>query len=460
MTTSIVDLNGVDLRSTPLFYTDCSMPVLNWIKHCPPDDVIRNFPIVVGSWNSGTVVPAITDIQVDIDLSTVCDPDCDSATVMTTLDGCELMMPDMKEIPLSTKQLKLTDWKNQFCRPRNIAPDRFCVFNRDGTLNEGEELIIDFAAMALTGLKMAMAQLISRTALVGDFSNPFEVDGLYTQIDNGWAPGNFGDCSDEVNVGVEIDWAALTGNTECTSPDAETIATTITIWGEDCQVPSGLTLAQFLEDIWIPKVRAHWTDRHGGVDAWEFHVGYGAGKCLLNNSACMQPCHTCGSQSCVTHDDVELRSRFADQHRTGVVELYPSGTRIPVLETKWMEGNTLRLGPRSIGGFPTYGLFFQDIDAMLPEFPSSYGTGFGIPEREQQFPMIKEDVVDFPLEERTLYWALTRENLRCFKAEMMSCVGVVSCWRHLWLKITNVCCCECIGGCDDSVTISGTMPNC
>ena len=454
MSTSIVDLDGVDIREAPVLMTDCSLPVMDWRSGCMADDVLANFPMGIACWNDGTTAPGIVDSTINIDTTGITDPDCESATVQVSMASCELTAPNMKDLSLQTNLLKFKEWKAKFCNPRRIAPGEFCVFDQSGNLNVGDPLVVDFMMLALKGVEAGMSQLIEHSVLVGDYSNPFQVDGLYTQIDNGWSvKSEDSTCADCINTGVTIDWAALTDAEGCASPDdCIGAGKTITLCGEECPLPEGMKFTEFLEDIWFPYT-ARESRRFGGVDAYELHVAPGKGKCLISEAACMQPCSTCGSVVCVQHEDSGIRERFADAHRSGTVEMYPSGLRIPVLETKHMDDDCIRIGPRSIGGKNTYSLMFAPLSEMMPELPD---TQYGMPEgSDPQIEINLDGSMTSGFDAQTLLWTLQQQSLRCFTAEMMTCYGVLACWRHLWLKVENMCCCGCVKSCDSNVVVDG-----
>lgn len=461
MSTDIVTITnqaGVQLHSGSFFNRDCHFPITDLIKRCPPDGVLANMPTHLGAWEDGTKAPAITDYDDIIDNTANVNDACRAAIVRASVTTCELTVPNQICMALETPRLNWRDLKLEFCRMRNILPGQMCVFNSDGSINQGDPYAVDYIRFALTTLSRAMAKLLTRSVLTGDDANRNQFDGLYTQIDNGWgaatAPAT--SCGTEFNVGTTIDWNALTGGTGCASPDARTIAgQTITIWGQQCAVPAGLNLAQFLEDFWIEKVNVEWADAFGGVDAWEAHVRHGQAKCLINAAACMQPCNLQASNII----DPDLRNRFARLRQANMVELYPSGTTFPMLQSRWVPNNEMRFGPRSIGGRPTYGMYFHRIDDYLDMLNDGmYGQGRGMilpRSRHDRLIPIDQDFLNFGFENQAIFWDIFKETALCVRATMMLCGGLLACSRHLWLRVQNVCCPEtCITQCDERLTIT------
>ncbi len=458
MSTDIVRITneaGVTLESGAFFNRDCHFPITDLIRRCPPDEVTRNMPTMMGSWEDNTIAPSITDFDHEVDYTANVGDECRAAIVRATLTTCELTVPNMECITLETPRL---NWKNlyrRFCKMRNILPGQMCVFNPDGSLAVGQPYTVDFIKFALTSLSDTMAKLVTRSALSGDEANQNEFDGLYTQLDAGWGasqttPEN-PTCGDEFNIATVIDWNALTGGTGLASPEDRTIAgQQITVWGETCDIPAGLNLAEFLEDIWIDKVNVTWADAFGGVDMWEGHVRHGQAKCLINAAACMQPCGLEGSNII----DPDLRERFARLRTQNLVQLYPSRRQFPMYQTRYIPENQMRFGPRSIGGRPTYGMFFENMDDYLGMLQGTlYGQGRGYQEPRDMLLPITQDFLNFGFENQAIFWDLFKETAFCVRATMMACAGLLACSRHLWLTINNLNCADtCITQCDERLT--------
>lgn len=452
---TIVDVMGVDIRSAPMFARDCAFPITDWVKRCPPDQVVANIPVHLGAWENGTIAPSLTDYEDQVDTTGMDADGCDAPVVRTTLESCNLIAPDMKEISFQTPKINWRDIRTQFCRQRNILPNQLCVFDNNGNLAVGQPYTIDFIKFALQALARVFAKQITRSIMIGDAANLNEVDGIYTQIDNGWDAAGADPCNPDLNHGVVIDWNALCGNphgTGCAYPDDKTIAGgTINIWGEIHEVPAGLTLADFFEDLWIDKVNIDWADSRGGVDSWEMHMHWGQAKCFLHNAACMKPCSGCNDF------DTGLRERFANLMNAKMVELYPSHRRFPILETRYVPKNTIRFGPRSIGGRPTYGVFFENIDRYLNTLPDTYGGHMGMPEMTDNVLVPEtETLLREMFENQTVFWDVNKLSAKCIRALIMAFYGVLVCSRHLWLRIDNVCCPSFVGDCDSHLSIDGT----
>jgi hypothetical protein len=460
MSTDIIAITNeasVTLESASFFNRDCHFPITDLIKRCPPDEVMANIPTMLGAWADGTIAPSITDYDDIIDYVTNAADECRAAIVRSEMTTCELLVPDQACMTLETPQLNWKDLYTRFCRSRNILPGQMCVFNPDGSLAIGQPYTVDFIRFSLTTLSRAMAKILTRNVLIGDDANPNEFDGVYTQLDGGWLPSPQGveqTCGDEFNIATVIDWNALTGGTGCASPDDVTIAAqVVNIWGVDCPIPEGLNLAEFLEDFWIEKVNVEWANAFGGVDAWEAHVRHGQAKCLINAAACMQPCSLDASLF-----DTGLRDRFRRMRLSNLVQLYPSGTTFPMLQTRYIDENQMRFGPRSVGGHPTYGMFFENMDdylAQLSGVGGLYGSGRGfVPPTKDTLLPITQDFLNFGFEDSAIFWDLFKETAFCVRASMMACAGVITCGRHLWLTVNNVCCEDtCITQCDERLTL-------
>jgi hypothetical protein len=461
MSTDIIAITneaGVTLESASFFNRDCHFPITDLVKRCPPDEVMANIPTMLGSWADGTVAPSITDYDDIIDYVTNAANACRAAIVNSEMTTCELIVPNMACMTLETPQLNWKDLYTKFCRSRNVLPGQMCVFNPDGSLAIGQPYTVDFIRFSLTTLSRAMGKIITRNVLIGDDANQNEFDGLYTQLDSGWNDTTNVDnpsCGDEFNIATVIDWNVLTGGSGCAGPDDVTIAAqSVTIWGVVCPIPEGLNLAEFLEDFWIEKINVEWANAFGGVDAWEAHIQHGQAKCLINAAACMQPCGLSASNIL----DPGLRDRFARLRTQNMVQLYPSGTTFPMLQTRYMGANQMRFGPRSIGGNPTYGMFFENMDdylAQLSGVGGLYGSGSGfVPPSPDTLLPITQDFLNFGFEDQAIFWDLFKETAFCVRASMMACAGMITCGRHLWLTIDNVCCEDtCITQCDERLTL-------
>lgn len=456
--TDIIDIEGVDIRSAPIFARDCSMPIVNWIQECPPDEVFANMMINIGSWEDDTTAPAFTDYTRTIQLV---DDDCEVPTLQTSYTECELIAPNMAEISLGTPRTNWKELRTNFCRQRPILPNQFCPFDQNGNFAPGTQYDMNFYTFMLSELKTAIAELVVDAAMKGDNANVNEFDGLYNQLENGWQSSAGNACDDRYNIAQVIDWAALTGDPHGTGfagPDDVTIAgQTVTWWGNVYNVPEGINLAQLFEDMWIDAVNINWANSKGGVDVWEAHIPWGQAKCLLNTAACMHACQTCGSEDSAIRVDNEVAfERIQRLMDLTVMELRPSGVQIPLMQSQNVDPNTMWLGPGSIGGRPSYVLFFDQISRHLGLFDTDMNGGFGV----NEFPtdaltqMTRDSLATHGgFETETLYHYVHQPTVKCVKAAMIMCAGLLVCNRHLWLKIENLDCCNAIEPCDDHKTV-------
>jgi len=440
-TTNIATLDGVEIKSAPVRARDCAFPITNMLDCILGDEVLDNMNFIMGDWEDDTNLPGIVDQKHNVNIPENLD-ECESGTVDTEFTSIEFTAPNMVPVSLCTPKMIIRDLKEKFCSNvgRNILAG--CnLFNADGSFKMGEPYVPSFMRLALGGVENVMGELIGLSAIKGDASEIFQFDGLYTQIDNGWTTAAAPAVADPINLGQVINWATLTGGTAGTpvSVDDTTAAgQTVTLWGETKDVPEGLSLAEFLNDLWIDAVELNYAQKCGGVTAWEMHVGWGKARCFLNATACMQPCGISGEF------DQQLRARLADYRATNIAKLYPSGLAFPMLQTKYIEDNTLRFGPGSIGGVPTYSVFFRDyneiLDELAPLRDDIYGTSFGIQWEYDPMMMRRSDVMRDNMEAVALYADIFKESAKCVKACLEYEAGMLVMFRHLWLKIEDVSC--------------------
>lgn len=456
--TDIVDIEGVDIRSAPIFARDCSLPIVNWIQECPPDEVFENMMIMIGSWEDDTTAPAFTDFTRTVTLT---DDDCDVPTLQTSYTECELIAPNMDEISIGTGNMNWKDLKQHFCRSRPILPNQMCVFDSSGNFAPGEPYSMNFFQFAMSELKRYMGEQVVTAALTGDVSEVNQIDGLYTQLENGWTQSAGNACDDRYNIAQVIDWAALTGDPNgngLAGPDDVTIAgQSVTFWGNNYPVPEGINLAQFFEDLWINAVEINWARKFGGVDIWEAHIGWDMAKCLVNTAACMTACQTCGGENPTIRTDNEVVfERVQRLWDANMIELRPSNTQIALLQSQQVEENTMWLGPGSIGGRPSYVLFFDQISRHLDLYDTDMMGGFDV-NRFADDPltqMTRSSLMENGgFETETLYYFLHQTSIKCIEAQMIMCMGLIACNRHLWLKVENLDCCAIVEDCDDHITV-------
>lgn len=451
MADSILTLDGVRVDSAPVFMPDCNFPVTDWANCCYRDDFVNNFPIHVGHWSKNTKAPAIIGKKFKVKTPAASTDDCELsiATVSTEMESCELVAPNMVDLALKTPDIKLTDLEEEFCRRRNILRGQLCVFNADGSLNPGNPWTFDFVKFAMTSVYSTLINELMRVAVEGDSANanpifsPNEFDGFFTQLMGGWDQGSATPCPDTFNKATIIDWAALTGTTGCASPDSRTIAgQSITIYGKTYQVPEGYNLAQFIDELWIPRIEKE-ANCVGGVTAWDMIVSEGFPTCFLKSTACMQPCNTCAN----FFSDPNLRDKYAMAQTSKVAE-FLSGRRLPMMESSYVNDGDIWLGPRSVGGRPTYGLFVDDMDRFFGNYRYANGDGYGQYDGTYDpFGIMPANELRNNLEDRSVYWTLQRRGI-CVRGIMMMRAGVLTCSRNLFVKFTNVCCPSMINKCD------------
>jgi len=447
--TTIVEIDGVDIRSAPILNRDCAFPISNLARRCPKDEIFADMPIFYGGWEDGTVAPAFTGVTYTVTNQANCDPcapaSCRSPIVTMDLDGCELIAPDMACLSLSTPVLEWKDLLTRFCRQRQLARNGITIFGRDGNLDFSRPYTLNMTQMALQAVWATLARLLVDSTLAGDASAELQFDGLFTQLENGWAPASVDPCPPAFNVEQVVDWAILTG-LATPGPDDVTIAgQTVTIWGTVYPVPAGLNFAEFLDDLWIEKIATEGICE-GDVTEWEMFTAFGQAKCLINTAACLKPCSSCD-------DDPGARDRLRDWRAGKMVELYPSGVEFRIKQSRAMPANTIRFGPRTINDNPTYGLFIDDVDKYLMELPTDPFDRF--------MPMMGNDEPNFlctddwrnEIENRGMFWNLRAVGDKCVQGSAQICAGVLATARHLWLRVDNIYCGTLIGDCVDPIVI-------
>lgn len=445
MAFDMLQIDSVNPLSAPVFAQDCSFPITNWIQYVPPDDVLANMPIRLQSWPDSTTAPQITGVSYAIDTTGVGVDNCDLPVVTADMTSCDQVVPNMKFIGVQSPSLNIRDMREDFCRRRRILPSQLCLFNPDGSFAVGEDVALSRAwfNFVMNTVVNAHAMQLYHSALVGDDSATYEFDGVYTQLEGGWGnvSGNPGNCDTNFNTEAVIDWADLTGNgPNPAPPEAKTVdGATVTIWGTSFDVDADLTLPEVLERYWFDKVQHDWTANRGGVTQWEMHMPYGMHACIARAASCVQPCAP--SEVVAYINDADLRDRYARMLNDKAVTLYPSNRRVPVFESNLMPANTIRLGPRSVGGRPTYGLFFDDINRLFTQMGGfDFEGGAGYPTPMGFFPPASAPDIRTQLESAAIRWNIFRTSEICFRASVLALAGVIVCSRHLWLRVNNVKC--------------------
>lgn len=442
MAFDMLQIDGVNPLSAPVFAADCSFPVTDWSQHVPPDDVLANMPIRIGNWADGTIAPQINGVSFAVVTTGVTDDDCNFPVVTADMTSCDQVVPNMRVVGVQSPVLNIRTMIGDFCRRRRILPNQLCIFDQSGNFAPGDELGLGFRDFVMDTLTRTHAQLVAHHALVGDDSNEFEPDGLYTQLTGGWAnaSGSPGNCDTDFNTEAVIDWNDLTGGTGNASPNDLTIdLKTVTIWGETHDVPAGLNLVQLLERFWFDKVEHDWTANRGTVTQWEMHMPHGMHRCLAEAATCIQPCAP--NEAIAYINDLDLRDRMTRSINSKAITMYPTNRVVPTMESNWMPANTLRIGPRTVGGRPTYGLFFDDLDRYFTNLGGIALDGaYGYPPNGGLFPMMNAPDLRNQIEDRAIHWDIYRTTPLCFTASIMAVMGVIACSRHLWLRIDNVSC--------------------
>lgn len=454
---AIFAVDGVNAWSAPVFYRDCSAPITQLKQWQPDNQVAKNFPVFLGWWPNNRVAPSITKQEIQIDISGLA-TECDAAVVTASASSCEFIMPNMKEVKLESPMLNLMEMLEPICAQRNILPQTMAgmIFNADGSVKEGTYYSQNIVNAALHAQRIAAQWVFTKYAQIGDSAEVFQVDGLYTQLENGWTAGDI-DCGDEFNVAQSINWfyltdeAAVASSVGSSSPDAVTVTgKTVTLHGVSYDVPAGLNLAQFLDRFWFRYIHQGFTYPYGEV-MWEMHTHSGEDYCLRESIACIQPC---GNDS---NFDKEVRQRWVDVHNTDIMTLKPSGQSFALLQSPEVDSGTYWLGPRSIGGTPTYGLAFQPLAPYWTQLGEAtrqlYGQQFGQWEAEDMLIWEDQTFIQQNFDDIAFLTDVYKQSMSCLKAGMMFKYGVVASARHLWLKITGLGCSTIISTPDDSVVI-------
>lgn len=453
---TLVDLEGVYLTDANLFVKDCSFPITRLERACPPDAWVQNIPVMIGEWADDTAVPVLTDQEFNIDTTGVTDENCDTAVVTVDLDGCEFIAPNQVTMDIKTNSLPWKDLREKVCRKRGIAESQLGIpWDEAGNFLPNNPYMPDLVAIIMAVLGQVLIKEIAYSAAIGDVANPRQFDGFFTQL-LGWDVPVSNPCASTINVRQTINWQTLTGLAQPGVDDVTIPGQTVNFWGTVFDVPAGLNLAQFLEDLWIPAVNNTWANIAGGVTVWEMLLRTGTERCILNAAACMQPCGLEGSNII----DPDLRARLAQYRSSLVGTFYPSGTVFSVKPSVYVESNVLWFGPRQIGGKETYALIWRNIESLLNELSpivdSLYATASGFDALAN--PLLSNEMLDFPdlpFEDSVIHWDMNKVSAKCVEALIMAELGMLVTARHLWLEVTNVYCDTFVQPCDSGITIDG-----
>lgn len=457
MSDSLVKIDGLTIDSNPVFATDCSFPITDFANCCERDDVIDNLPIHIGHWPRNTKAPAISKREIKVKAPVASKDDClpGFPVVSVDLESCELIAPNMVDVGAKTGDLKYTDLLDEFCYRRRVLPNQICVFDQNGNLNPGSPIDNAFILDAMSVVFQATAREISRVALVGDDANtnyffqPNEFNGFYTQLKGGWDTGATA-CPATYNTCTTIDWQDLTGSAGNAKPDDRTVAgKKVTIFGTTYNVPVGLNLPDFLDTLWIDKIEQT-LDCVGGVTAWEMHAPLGFRACYLRAEACMKPCSTCFDMI-----DDRIRRLYQASISNKFATLL-TGRSFPILESRHVADNELWFGPRTVGGRPTYGLFFDSMDRYFgrqPQLLNSQEAGYGNAGQTvspNTLAKIPSTELEQKIESIATYWNLHRKGI-CINGFQMMRVGMLTCSRNSWVRFTNVQCPTFIEACESPI---------
>lgn len=433
-----INLDGVALANAtaPLIFQTCRFPIMDVRRYRVPDEVVQNMPTFIGGWGVATIAPALDTQVINIDTVTNAADACRFPIVAISLEGCSWVAPNQRVIGVESEQINWATLVARYCTLANINTERIGqIFNRDGTLVEGNPYTLNIVRFATALLREALGITFTRSAIEGDESNVNEFDGLYTQIDNGWENGSDA-CAATLNTGNVVNWDLLTGGSGAgvASPDAETVATTVTLWGQSFTVPEGWTLGDFLA-MYAEAAQANYG--RGVEVAWEMHAPSGWRMAVLKALSCIT---LCNATTFLTDTVIERYERLVAGK---VAELFGYGLTFPVLETGYLPANTLRFGPRELGGIPTYGLVFENIVEVLralnPLGEALYGSGQGaIPGDDEPLMAMTREKIANRFEALAMHWDFTKVTAICVRASALLKAGLLATDRHLWLKLTNV----------------------
>lgn len=458
MAFDMFEVDGVNPLSAPVFAADCYFPITNWLKYMPPDDVMANMPIRIGNWANNTKAPQLITESYAVVTSGVTGDNCNYPTVSADMTSCDWQVPNMVEIGLQSDTLNIMEMTDDFCQRRRVNPDSMLIFDRSGGFDPGQPFAMDFLGFVMKTIVNAHSKMVYHSALVGDDANTFQFEGLYTQLAGGWAnaSGSPGNCDSNLNTEAVIDWGAMVGQPTGAPPDAKTAdGATVTIWGQTFDVEAGLTLPEVLDRYWFAKVEHDWTANRGSVTQWELHMPHGQWGCAARAAACIQPCAP--NEVVAYINDADLRDRYVRMAADKAITLFPSQRRLPVFESNLIAANTWRLGPRTIGGIPTYGLFFDSMDRYFGNLVGvTIDGGYGYPPGQGAIPPITAPDLRNQIEDRAIHWDMYRTTPKCFIASVMLRGGLLVAARHLWLRIENVTCTNWLESRTLNLTVDGT----
>lgn len=443
------------------FGLECKFPLLNLAPLCT-DDVVKNLVTAVARWEDDTPQPMIIDYNSQVDVLTPED-ECEPATLTSEIATCTVILPNQELVSLQKPRELYTAALNKFCRANGIR-DGVSPFNADGTLKPENPLSERFLIYQMAELRRGLMQYLINIIWNGNSANPFEVDGILTQLRNGWATGNQDGGCDMFRANI-IDWAEVTAAAGDTAPPEATIDAafdTIVLNGHSFSGLEGLNLVEFLV-LYMEAMDGYWFRSHGGVDQWAMFLPMGETNCIAELAACMQPCSTCPTNLLA---DPMIRERFADFRRSKTIELYPHNNPIPLMESPALktaspEGfQTYIFAPWIIGGDVTMPLVFRDQDEeasiLSGELPW-YGTDLGLPDGDND--LVPTDDVDLATDIETRAFSMHLQRVKnCIEVWINTQFAIPVFAQHGFLVIDNVDCATLTPVCNDE--LSAALADC
>lgn len=442
---TVFGIDDASIYSAPVLMRDVSFPITNNKSYQPLNEVAQNMPVFMGRWEDGMTAPTMVSQEIEVDRSVEID-DCDFPVVRSSVTTCDMIAPSMKHFGRKTDVLKIVDLVkpiSSLVRQRNIAPDALgqMIFDANGNFKVGVPYAQDVFQHAIAAINIAMMHTWTKYSQVGDAANPDEVDGLYTQLNDGWANGDEA-CDASINVAQTINWYYLTDATASgvdvtgfSSPDATTVANRqINIHGVNVSIPPGLNFAQFLEEFWVDYITNLYTDKFGEV-MWEMHLGVGEKYTIRNMVTCMQPCDN------DSNFDSDVRTRWQNFHASNRMRLEPSGKEFVLQQSTELDPGVMYFGPRSIGGNYTYGLFFSAINQVYAQAILNhelYGQQAGTLEAKNPLIWKDQTFIENNFEQMACRFNWEKIKHQCFEASVQMEYGFLATARHLWLKVTGM----------------------
>lgn len=368
------------------FFTHpCEMPILQYNKTCA-DPFVMNMPTMITQQRikPGTTQPLLTNaiptLNIPVDLG-----ECDFATGRTDLTTCTMLVPPMVQ-PRFADQLR--SWESlvdDFCNAKNLV-NHISPFLPNGQFDPGQPISGPFARFVFAHVALLMKTHLEENAVIGEATNsPISFDGWYTQLVNGWQPASgYSSGCDDYNTAICIDWNIVTGASGLASPADVMVEDELVVWGNTLTGFAGKNMAQVMYEL--SKIIRHANRNHGMVD-FEIVTPDGQSSCIEKVAACVQP--ECNCDTCQT--DMGLRDRYANMVNTQIVRLYPDNTPIPVVQARGLE-ESIVLSARRIGGRPTYGWVFRDMNNAMATLSRFFGQDTNMPMQPMSDPLMPHNM--------------------------------------------------------------------